>query len=187
MKRTDGANRRNTLAQLESLLQKEEEALGELEKRVTEHRQVLIAGDARSILSSHQRIEEALGRIGQLEAAREGLVAGLAHADTSSGTSITGILAVAGGADPSVTERLLCIRRRIVEAVARVARSNESNGRLVAGLRRTTGAATDRLSQWRSLESAASAGSTEVGIVDLTHSGPRVAGAYRSIAVDTRA
>lgn len=110
-----------------------------------EERSALVNTGPRSVLETLQRVEIALGRIGQLESGRARLSARLAASVGDNPGLSFGL--VGGGFDPSAPARLMDFRHRILGEIARVAEMNEANGQLVAGLARVSGAAIERLTQ----------------------------------------
>ncbi len=141
-------DQQSLLATAESVLQNMEDALARLEGLIAAERRSLTDSDPRSILEAVQAIEEMLGRMAQLEATWASLT-GSCSPGVGSPTGMARVLAAAGGADPSALGRLLAVRHRILDAIARVAESNEANSLLLAGLSRAARIATDRLSQLR--------------------------------------
>ncbi len=138
-------NDSRSLIQLEGILQQEEAALAELERLVAGQRSVLISQPPTSLLEMMQSIEEVLGRIRQLETARERLAGQMAaDADGRPGISLS---MAARATDLSASARLSIIRHRMLGTIARIAGHNEANGQLAAGLTRVASAAIERLMQ----------------------------------------
>ncbi|MCL4533657.1 MAG: flagellar export chaperone FlgN [Bacteroidetes bacterium] len=153
------------VARLEHTLQQEEAALARLEYLVGNEHWILMNGEPRGILDRAQEVEEAVARLGQLEAVRASLAARVAGG--ADGPPSTSLLTAASGADASAPARLLQLRHRIMGATARIATSNEANALLLAGLSRVAGATAGKLSQLREAEASAwpfpSRASTDTG------------------------
>lgn len=129
------------LVQLEDVLRQEEAALVELEGLITENRSALSTLDPVGLLEVLQRVEQVLGRIGQLEAARSRLMAGAACSappSTIAGTSVEAM-------GPPASTRLLILHHRILGTIARIAQKNQANRELIDSFIKVTGAAIDRL------------------------------------------
>lgn len=150
MKGRSGDNRAMLLADLESTLQRQQDALARLEGLVAKKYATLANSAPREILNTTQDIEEALGRIGRLEAVRASLAARVV--DGADGPPGISPLTAASGVDPSAPARLLQARHDILGTIACIAERNEANALLLTGLSRIDGATVDKLSQLREAE-----------------------------------
>ncbi len=141
-----------SLTPLERILHQEEDALAELERLVAGERSVLVGSEPEQVLDGLQRIEQVLGTIGQLEAARTRL--SQESGIDADGTPGIDMEMAARATYPSASAQFWAIRHRILSAIARIAQRNEANRQLLFGLARVTGNAIDRLQQLQQLNVA---------------------------------
>lgn len=133
------------LSDFEAVLEQEEAALVNLERLLEEKRRVLADPHPDDLLEALTHIEEAVGRLGQLETMRASQERRLACG--AEGLPGTGVDTAVRAAQPSAPDGVLAIRHRILGLIARIAQRNEANAHLLGGLSRVTENAVRRLSQ----------------------------------------